>query len=108
MPNKEIIHPICLVCGESFETTSRKAKVCPKKKCKNASRYILYAEKYRTRYATNPEKKQEVELVDSICPMCRCPHKAETKRNFCEPCKQIIINKQIPDVESMRHSVYAP
>ncbi len=81
MPNKTILNKKCLVCGEIFETTSKKAKICPNKVCKNKSRYILY----RNKYKTNPEPKGQEPLVDCICPYCCKRHKKHggDKWQFC-------------------------
>jgi len=85
MPNKTILHPKCLVCGETFETTSKKARICQKKVCKNKSRYILYGKKYSSVYKTNPEPKGKKTTIDCICPYCCKRHKKRggSKWQFC-------------------------
>ncbi len=94
----------CLVCGETKTTKFKRTKICSKK-CRNQSRYTLYRDKYLTSYRPKQETKPVIQLVDSICPKCRCKHKGESKWEFCDAHKYL---REVSFCNDQAYRVYAP
>lgn len=82
----------CVICGTNFETNKPNKVVCRREYCRIKLKRINAGISYR-----KLKKERATEGGNSICPMCRKQHFAETSHNYCRSCAIIVAKGFIPD-----------
>lgn len=84
---------LCIICQEPFKTAH--GKVTCSDACDNQHQRRKVKANYNSRKLPNHKYRKPV--VDSKCPMCEKPGKAETRYCYCKNCKAAILKGNIPD-----------